>query len=331
MKKKELLKTVTVLTLLTGGFGAASLYPSTVTYAESVNDETPAPDEEIPDAAQLALIKKIDGILNEIAANITSDPEEARAILDEESRTLSAISGVENTAERERLQARLADLRAQLNGQAEPKIESKEEMRPKVIPFETETLEDPQLEKGSRLVITKGVDGLINLYELVTYQDGREIKRELKSSKVITEMVKEIVRIGTKVTPTVDPKDQDKPADGKDEVKPAEEKTAETKPSTDKPGNNQPGNNQADHTKPADQSSDNQNKNEADSSKLTDPKEGTQSSQESDTGDKQLPKTGERETVIAMSVGIIILACVSLATFLTYYFRRKDREDEHDR
>ena len=70
-----------------------------------------------------------------------------------------------------------------------------------VISFTTEKKEDSTLEKGKVVVSQKGVDGIKEIIEKVTYTNDKETNREIISEKIIKEPVKEILLIGTKIVP----------------------------------------------------------------------------------------------------------------------------------
>ena len=77
--------------------------------------------------------------------------------------------------------------------------EEKEEKKTEPVKFETEHKENPNLEKGQSKVIQKGADGIKELRYKVTYENGKETKRELIDEKVTKEPVKEIIEVGTLV------------------------------------------------------------------------------------------------------------------------------------
>jgi len=56
---------------------------------------------------------------------------------------------------------------------------------------------DPQLEKGIARLVQRGQKGIRQTEYRVTYEDGREVKRELISQRVLKEPVAEIVAVGT--------------------------------------------------------------------------------------------------------------------------------------
>ncbi|GIO28169.1 G5 and 3D domain-containing protein [Ornithinibacillus bavariensis] len=78
------------------------------------------------------------------------------------------------------------------------RIEKKTEEVKDTIAFKTETRKDSSLEKGSEKVLASGSDGaVLKTYE-VTYENGKEVKRELLKEKVTKESENRIVVVGTK-------------------------------------------------------------------------------------------------------------------------------------
>ena len=77
-------------------------------------------------------------------------------------------------------------------------ITTKEEKKTETIAFEKETRETKDLEEGKTRVVQKGVNGIKEITYKVTYENGKEVKREKVSEKITKEPVKEITEIGTK-------------------------------------------------------------------------------------------------------------------------------------
>ena len=78
----------------------------------------------------------------------------------------------------------------------------KDVMETEIINFERETRNNPKLKKGETKVIQKGVTGFKEINYKVTYENGKEIKREKISEKVVVKPIKEIVEVGTLATTT---------------------------------------------------------------------------------------------------------------------------------
>ncbi len=67
------------------------------------------------------------------------------------------------------------------------------------IKYETKKVKDSSMYEGQTEVKTKGVNGKTEHTYNVTYIDGKETSRELVSSKVVTEPVTEVIKVGTKI------------------------------------------------------------------------------------------------------------------------------------
>jgi uncharacterized protein YabE (DUF348 family) len=85
------------------------------------------------------------------------------------------------------------------------RVRVENEVRTEVIPHATSESNDASLVVGSRKVDTEGVDGVREVVYAVTYTNGEPTAEETVSSNVVTEPVTEVVRIGTKPAPVVDP------------------------------------------------------------------------------------------------------------------------------
>ncbi|HEX7632854.1 MAG TPA: G5 domain-containing protein [Candidatus Saccharimonadales bacterium] len=82
-----------------------------------------------------------------------------------------------------------------------PPITYKDITETEPIPFESTTVDDATLAKGTTKVTTEGVNGVkTNTYK-VTYTDGNETKRELANSQVTTQPVTKVTAVGTYVKP----------------------------------------------------------------------------------------------------------------------------------
>lgn len=69
------------------------------------------------------------------------------------------------------------------------------------IPFTSSTVNDASLAKGTTKVRTAGVNGVKTLTYTVTYKDGKETGRTLKSTVVTTPPVNQVTAVGTYVAP----------------------------------------------------------------------------------------------------------------------------------
>ena len=65
--------------------------------------------------------------------------------------------------------------------------------------YETVEVKDSSLAKGKKQVLSSGENGYKNVEYIVTYQDGKEVSREVKGETVIKQPVSRKVAVGTKV------------------------------------------------------------------------------------------------------------------------------------
>jgi hypothetical protein len=71
------------------------------------------------------------------------------------------------------------------------------------IPYETQTTDDPLLPKGQTSVAQEGTDGEKTTVYEVTYLDGKETNRVVKSESTTKQPIPRIIHNGTYVAPTV--------------------------------------------------------------------------------------------------------------------------------
>ncbi|CYU39424.1 G5 domain-containing protein [Streptococcus suis] len=193
-------------------FNNVMLIGSTVVNANDLppGETPPGEDEELPDAEQLALIKKISGYLSEIEASLADGDKDTADYLFTESdamggyaTSIAAVSNVKNSAERAKLQARIEAIRAQLSGTVQPPspvITTEEVTETKEEPYVTIRVKDPNLEEGKEEVATPGKAGVRTIVYTVTKTDGVETGRVVKSDEVTTPVINEVIRVGTKKT-----------------------------------------------------------------------------------------------------------------------------------
>ena len=91
-------------------------------------------------------------------------------------------------------------------------VTTKEETKTEEVAFQTKEVTNPDLPEGTRRVKTAGKKGVRTIVETVTYTDGVETGREVKSSTITTPAVDEVVEVGTKkvVAPVVTTKEETK-------------------------------------------------------------------------------------------------------------------------
>ena len=96
-----------------------------------------------------------------------------------------------------------------------PVVTTKEETKTEEVAFQTKEVTNPDLPEGTRQVKTAGKKGVRTIVETVTYTDGVETGREVKSNTITTPAVDEVVEVGTKkvVAPVVTTKEETKTED----------------------------------------------------------------------------------------------------------------------
>lgn len=82
--------------------------------------------------------------------------------------------------------------------QSEPTTTTKEIVETESVPYASSTVEDDSLAQGTTQIRTAGVNGVkTNIYS-VTFTDGKETGRQLKSSIVSTPPTNEVIAKGTR-------------------------------------------------------------------------------------------------------------------------------------
>ncbi|WP_045591866.1 G5 domain-containing protein, partial [Streptococcus oralis] len=91
-------------------------------------------------------------------------------------------------------------------------VTTKEVTKTEEVAFQTREVENALLAEGVRRVKTAGQKGVRTIVETVTYTDGVETGREVKSNTITTPAVDEVVEVGTKkvVAPVVTTKEETK-------------------------------------------------------------------------------------------------------------------------
>ena len=77
-------------------------------------------------------------------------------------------------------------------------ITTKEETKTEEVDFQVKEVPNPALPEGVRNVTTPGKKGVRTIVETVTYTDGKETGRVVKSNTITTPAVDEVVEVGTK-------------------------------------------------------------------------------------------------------------------------------------
>ncbi|MCW2277006.1 3D domain-containing protein [Heliophilum fasciatum] len=77
------------------------------------------------------------------------------------------------------------------------RVRQKEITTEQVIPFRVAQQSDPNLERGLRRIVSRGKNGLERHKARITYEDGKEVRREIVEQKVIRPPVNQVVAMGT--------------------------------------------------------------------------------------------------------------------------------------
>ena len=89
-------------------------------------------------------------------------------------------------------------------------VTTKEVTKTEEVAFQTREVENALLAEGVRRVKTAGQKGVRTIVETVTYTDGKETGREVKSNTITTPAVDEVVEVGTKKAAVVTTKEETK-------------------------------------------------------------------------------------------------------------------------
>ena len=89
-------------------------------------------------------------------------------------------------------------------------ITTKEETKTEEVEFQVKEVPNPALPEGVRNVTTPGKKGVRTIVETVTYTDGKETGRVVKSNTITTPAVDEVVEVGTKKAPVITTKEETK-------------------------------------------------------------------------------------------------------------------------
>ncbi|RSJ60121.1 G5 domain-containing protein [Streptococcus gordonii] len=89
-------------------------------------------------------------------------------------------------------------------------ITTKEETKTEEVDFQVKEVPNPALPEGVRNVTTPGKKGVRTIVETVTYTDGKETGRVVKSNEITTPAVDEVVEVGTKKAPVITTQEETK-------------------------------------------------------------------------------------------------------------------------
>ena len=138
--------------------------------------------------------------------------EEGEEGIDEVTYEVTKVDGVEKSRkEVSRKTKKAAKNKITYTG-SKAVVTTKEVTKTEEVAFQTREVENALLAEGVRRVKTAGQKGVRTIVETVTYTDGKETGREVKSNTITTPAVDEIVEVGTKkvVAPVVTTKEETK-------------------------------------------------------------------------------------------------------------------------
>ncbi|WP_155962569.1 G5 domain-containing protein [Streptococcus ruminantium] len=175
-------------------FENVELFGSTTVSANDLppGETPPGEDEELPDAEQLALIKKISDSLSEIESSLKEGDKEVAEILFSDSddmggyaTTIAAVANVKNSTERAKLQSRVEAIRTQLNGgTTQPAPSPTVTTRKEVIPITTVYTADPSVEANKQTQVFAGVAGIKTYTKTNGVEDAGVVTIPMEPRKV---------------------------------------------------------------------------------------------------------------------------------------------------
>ena len=136
--------------------------------------------------------------------------EEGEEGIDEVTYEVTKVDGVEKSRkEVSRKTKKVAKNKITYTG-GKAVVTTKEVTKTEEVVFQTREVENALLAEGVRRVKTAGQKGVRTIVETVTYTDGVETGREVKSNTITTPAVDEVVEIGTKKAAVVTTKEETK-------------------------------------------------------------------------------------------------------------------------
>ena len=138
--------------------------------------------------------------------------EEGEEGIDEVTYEVTKVDGVEKSRKEVLRKTKKAAKNKVTNTGAKAVVTTKEVTKTEEVAFQTREVENALLAEGVRRVKTAGQKGVRTIVETVTYTDGVETGREVKSNTITTPAVDEVVEVGTKkvVAPVVTTKEETK-------------------------------------------------------------------------------------------------------------------------
>lgn len=193
-----------------------------------------------------------------------------------------------------------------------------EEEETEEIPYESIREEDPSLPKGEEVVGQVGVVGEKVVTYQVTYVNGEEVSREVKSEEITIEPVNEIIKVGTKVDESNEGSEGENGTDPEDGDGSDGENGTDPEAGDGSDGESRTNPEEGTHTEMEDNGSNTgTGKNENSSVAGTEVKESeTGSNVKIDNGsDNTLPSTATNTFNLTLIGVILLLAGVSIALF----------------
>ena len=136
--------------------------------------------------------------------------EEGEEGIDEVTYEVTKVDGVEKSRkEVSRKTKKAAKNKVTYTG-AKVVVTTKEVSKTEEVAFQTKEVTNSELPEGTRVVKTAGKNGVRTIVYTVTYTDGVETGREVKSNTITTPAVDEVVEIGTKKAAVVTTKEETK-------------------------------------------------------------------------------------------------------------------------
>ena len=136
--------------------------------------------------------------------------EEGEEGIDEVTYEVTKVDGVEKSRKEVLRKTKKAAKNKVTYTGAKAVVTTKEVTKTEEVAFQTREVENALLAEGVRRVKTAGQKGVRTIVETVTYTDGVETGREVKSNTITTPAVDEVVEIGTKKAAVVTTKEETK-------------------------------------------------------------------------------------------------------------------------
>ena len=136
--------------------------------------------------------------------------EEGEEGIDEVTYEVTKVDGVEKSRKEVLRKTKKAAKNKVTYTGAKAVVTTKEVSKTEEVSFQTREVENALLAEGVRRVKTAGQKGVRTIVETVTYTDGVETDREVKSNTITTPAVDEVVEIGTKKAAVVTTKEVSK-------------------------------------------------------------------------------------------------------------------------